>query len=207
VEDHREDTRELKQDRSTSPWDEGAFVSPEELEDLLSALDTQDGHFLESDENLPSNDEGDFLSPEDLGDSSTQDPGIELPPPQAQQGKRAGTGRPVSEIDDPALLSRIASELRSIKSELSHLKTSYDDALNQTAVSGQSQNPALIAVQTPEEQQQILQMPEALYQEMKKLLSYLDRLLESLPEEKIDQFARSEYFDLYRKVFEYFDLV
>jgi hypothetical protein len=34
----------------------------------------------------------------------------------------------------------------------------------------------------------------------------MDRLLESLPEDKIDEFARSEYFDLYRKVFEYFDL-
>ncbi len=33
-----------------------------------------------------------------------------------------------------------------------------------------------------------------------KLLSYLDGLLEKLPEEAIRKFAESEYFDLYSKV-------
>jgi hypothetical protein len=43
--------------------------------------------------------------------------------------------------------------------------------------------------------------------EIKGVLSYLDKLLESLPEEKIEEFARSEYFDTYKKLFEELGLV
>jgi hypothetical protein len=38
-------------------------------------------------------------------------------------------------------------------------------------------------------------------QELKNVLSYMDQLLESLPENKIEEFARSEYFDTYKKLF------
>ena len=37
--------------------------------------------------------------------------------------------------------------------------------------------------------------------ELKGVLSYMDNLLESLPEDKIEEFARSEYFDTYKKLF------
>jgi hypothetical protein len=46
----------------------------------------------------------------------------------------------------------------------------------------------------------------ALLNDIKKLLLYLDRLLESLPEEKIEEFANSEYFSLYRNIFEHLGL-
>jgi hypothetical protein len=38
--------------------------------------------------------------------------------------------------------------------------------------------------------------------EIRSVLSYMDQLLESLPEEKIEEFARSEHFEVYRKLFE-----
>ncbi|MGC8964769.1 MAG: hypothetical protein ACP5KI_05355, partial [Brevinematia bacterium] len=38
-------------------------------------------------------------------------------------------------------------------------------------------------------------------EDIKKVLLYLDSLLESLPEEKIKEFASSEYYDLYVKLF------
>ena len=38
-------------------------------------------------------------------------------------------------------------------------------------------------------------------EEIKDVLAYMDRLLESLPEEKITEFAQSEYFDRYKKLF------
>ncbi len=38
-------------------------------------------------------------------------------------------------------------------------------------------------------------------EEIKSVLSYMDRLLESLPEDKISEFAQSEYFDRYKKLF------
>jgi hypothetical protein len=35
----------------------------------------------------------------------------------------------------------------------------------------------------------------------------MDRLLEALPEDKIEEFARSEQFDVYKKVFKELGLV
>ena len=40
-----------------------------------------------------------------------------------------------------------------------------------------------------------------LKQELKTVLSYMDQLLESLPDDKIEEFARSDYYDTYKKLF------
>ncbi len=45
-------------------------------------------------------------------------------------------------------------------------------------------------------------LPEDLREDVKSVLSYLDQLLEALPEEKIKQFAQSEYFGVYKRLFE-----
>ncbi len=50
-------------------------------------------------------------------------------------------------------------------------------------------------------------LPGNLKQEVKAVLSYMDQLLESLPEDKIEEFARSEYFETYKKLFEELGLV
>ena len=36
--------------------------------------------------------------------------------------------------------------------------------------------------------------------EVKKMISYLDRLFDQLPEDTIREFSKSEYFDLYKKI-------
>ena len=48
---------------------------------------------------------------------------------------------------------------------------------------------------------------DKLKSDIRSVLSYLDRLLESLPEEKIEEFAHSEHFDTYKKLFEELGLV
>ena len=48
---------------------------------------------------------------------------------------------------------------------------------------------------------------DRLKSEIRSVLSYLDKLLESLPEEKIEEFAHSEHFDTYKKLFEELGLV
>jgi hypothetical protein len=48
---------------------------------------------------------------------------------------------------------------------------------------------------------------DRLKSEIKSVLSYLDKLLDSLPEEKIEEFAKSKYFDTYKKLFEELGLV
>jgi hypothetical protein len=52
-----------------------------------------------------------------------------------------------------------------------------------------------------------LPLSSVLKSELKNILSYMDQLLESLPEEKIEEFARSEYFDSYKKLFKELGLV
>ncbi|MDR1318182.1 MAG: hypothetical protein LBJ90_01035 [Treponema sp.] len=52
-----------------------------------------------------------------------------------------------------------------------------------------------------------LNIPSGIKSELKTVLSYMDQLLESLPEEKIEEFAKSEYFDTYKKLFKELGLV
>jgi hypothetical protein len=59
-------------------------------------------------------------------------------------------------------------------------------------------------VSPPEEREESIDLsgvPPAVTNELRTVLSYMDHLLESLPEEKIEEFARSEYFDTYKKLF------
>jgi pilus assembly protein FimV len=45
-------------------------------------------------------------------------------------------------------------------------------------------------------------IPDNLKDEIKTVLKYMDQLLEALPDEKIQEFAGSEYFVMYKKLFE-----
>jgi pilus assembly protein FimV len=45
-------------------------------------------------------------------------------------------------------------------------------------------------------------LPPAMRDDVKSVLSYLDQLLEALPDEKVRQFAQSEYFGVYKRLFE-----
>jgi len=51
------------------------------------------------------------------------------------------------------------------------------------------------------------ELPSDLRSELRNILSYMDQLLESLPESKIEEFAKSEYFDSYKKLFKDLGLV
>jgi hypothetical protein len=53
----------------------------------------------------------------------------------------------------------------------------------------------------------LAKVPAKVRKELKTVLTYMDRLLESLPEEKIKEFAQSKYFDTYKKLFEDLGLV
>jgi hypothetical protein len=50
-------------------------------------------------------------------------------------------------------------------------------------------------------------IPSNVKQELKTVLSYMDQLLESLPEDKIEEFAASKYFETYKKLFAELGLV
>jgi pilus assembly protein FimV len=48
----------------------------------------------------------------------------------------------------------------------------------------------------------ISDLPEDLKQEIRSVLSYMDQLLEALPDDKIEEFAHSEHFEVYKRLFE-----
>ncbi len=45
-------------------------------------------------------------------------------------------------------------------------------------------------------------IPGGLKDEIRTVLKYMDQLLEALPDDKIEEFANSEYFEVYRRLFE-----
>ncbi|MBR7064820.1 MAG: hypothetical protein IKI31_06720, partial [Treponema sp.] len=49
---------------------------------------------------------------------------------------------------------------------------------------------------------EISTLPQDIQKEVKSVLLYMDQLLESLPEDKITEFARSEQFNTYKKLFQ-----
>jgi hypothetical protein len=50
-------------------------------------------------------------------------------------------------------------------------------------------------------------IPANLKTELKTVLSYMDQLLEALPDDKIEEFAKSDYYDTYKKLFKELGLV
>ncbi|HWR11572.1 MAG TPA: hypothetical protein VN445_07115 [Rectinemataceae bacterium] len=195
--------------------DEGSFLSPEETDEILSTLEEIDRKVLNMPQPSISDDEGVFLSPEDLEGPGLGDrdevPTSDAPSPAKPAGAtgiQRGGESPQSD-----LLSRIAGELRSIKSEIGTLKNTYDDMISRATSITANEESRREEIEAREAGAEAVAMasgravPEETMADLKRLLGYLDRLLESLPEDKIDEFARSEYFELYRKIFEFLDMV
>ena len=91
-------------------------------------------------------------------------------------------------------------------SDMAYLNEKDDSALPQTqelsvkdqdACDDDSQN-ANPSIDNSEGKQEI---PVSIKKDIKSVLSYMDQLLESLPEEKIKEFAESEYFEMYHRLF------
>jgi len=63
------------------------------------------------------------------------------------------------------------------------------------------------AENAPGEPEKTGEIPSNLKEELRTVLSYMDQLLESLPDEKIEEFAKSEFYDTYKKLFKELGLV
>ena len=58
-----------------------------------------------------------------------------------------------------------------------------------------------VTAEPPVTAQETESIPANLKEDIKSVLAYMDQLLDNLPEEKIEEFARSEHFELYKKLF------
>ncbi len=61
---------------------------------------------------------------------------------------------------------------------------------------------AEVPAEKPQDNDEEDDLPAGLREEIRSILSYMDQLLESLPEEKIQEFARSEHFAVYKRLFD-----
>lgn len=73
-----------------------------------------------------------------------------------------------------------------------------EKAAEESAAEDTSKKASETAVDTAQDGTQI---PQNMREEIKSVLAYMDQLLENLPEEKIVEFARSEHFPVYKKLF------
>jgi hypothetical protein len=104
-----------------------------------------------------------------------------------------------SEADD------IETEIKTDGRETAKKSESVEEELDDTPTDrvfgkqwGEAAAPQEDAPQAPRAEK----LGGGLKEQVKTVLSYMDKLLENLPEEKISEFARSEYFDTYKKLFE-----
>jgi hypothetical protein len=124
-----------------------------------------------------------------------EDEGLLSPKNEEDDASMKNTAQPSDSQADQTMM-RFARELKSIRQDLLSIKQHFE------------------AMKKPQDVQEIIQKPgpkvesvqegdtAQLLNDLRTLLLYLDRLLESLPEEKIEEFANSEFFNLYQHVFE-----
>jgi hypothetical protein len=65
-----------------------------------------------------------------------------------------------------------------------------------------SEAPSAPVSEAAGEEESVSSIPDNLKDEIRTVLKYMDHLLEALPDEKIQEFASSEYFVMYKKLFE-----
>lgn len=88
-----------------------------------------------------------------------------------------------------------------------------EDELGESAEEALEEEPELITDEQTEAEEfaesadehpraSLADLPEELKAEIRSVLSYMDHLLEALPDEKIQEFAQSEHFEVYKRLFE-----
>lgn len=91
-------------------------------------------------------------------------------------------------------LSETATETESDET-VSEQNADEDETVSVSSAPSDTEEPADTDISNGE-------IPSDLKQEIKSVLSYMDQLLENLPEDKISEFAQSEHFVTYKKLFQ-----
>ena len=81
------------------------------------------------------------------------------------------------------------------------------DAADDIGLAIDAESPALKNEAAPAAAAGRNDLPPGLKDDLRNMLTYMDHLLESLPEEKIEEFAKSEFFDSYKKIFKELGIV
>jgi len=177
---------------------EGLFISPLDDSESLRKMEAEEKKILSPLEGIAPL-EGSSTNPFNSSEEKSAFPSEKMHESEEPEiSTRKKPSRPES-LAQEQLLLRFVNELKSIKQDLISIKEHFEvirEPQPQPSISPTSVESISSSDRASEAQQ------KTLIDEVKKLLLYLDRLLESLPEEKIEEFANSEYFNLYRHIFE-----
>ena len=162
------------------------FVIPEELDYDMLNRETE----AEDIDNSPNTAEGKDMSYLDEkaesidSDISTDEVSVEIPETQDIDI----SVKSIDENVDASNKESLSTEEKIIDNAVS---SNEDDInVNEDVVKGSS---------SMEEKED--ELPSNIKKDVKSVLSYMDQLLESLPEEKMKEFAESEYFEMYNRLF------
>ncbi|MEN6296876.1 MAG: hypothetical protein ABFC85_05560 [Rectinema sp.] len=172
---------------------EGLFISPLENSESFEKMEAEEAKIL-SPVKEPDLDESADASSASISESREQ-----------ELSEVKSSTKPASLAQEQVIL-RFAGELKSIKQDLLSIKQHFEAMKKpqplQSQQPGTSSSPGANAIEQTRGASETNQDTLQLLDDIRKLLLYLDRLLESLPEDKIEEFANSEFFNLYRHVFE-----
>lgn len=189
-----DDENEFEADKKELDFDDIAlensklddFVIPEELDYDMLNRETE----AEDIDNSPNTAEGKDMSYLDEkaesidSDISTDEVSVEIPETQDIDI----SVKSIDENVDASNKESLSTEEKIIDNAVS---SNEDDInVNEDVVKGSS---------SMEEKED--ELPSNIKKDVKSVLSYMDQLLESLPEEKMKEFAESEYFEMYNRLF------
>lgn len=191
-----DDAQDILIDEINLEDDEGDAASPGEPRDILmDEIDTaaDDLRNIQIDEIDLGDDEGDAASP-----SEPQDILMDEIDPAAEIRPAAGG------IDD---IPEINLDMDEIESVDQFALDELDISAEPDGVTVEESAPADTAPDIAEiediisNEPGISDFPTSLREEIRDVLTYMDDLLESLPEEKVEEFVRSEHYEVYKKIF------
>ncbi|MCG8453065.1 MAG: hypothetical protein MI717_07785 [Spirochaetales bacterium] len=187
------------------------------LSDETDAPDAADVEFDEIDLSSPLEDIDDFDSlpldsmdePENSVEDLSQEEGFdELPGTEEVDldslAALTSDEMPLSSQEGDVLADESEDESflpQAFDEDIIHPQGDSDDVLPEIEFNAEpSESP--IKESAPSPNMEIENLSGELKDEIKDVLKYMDQLLESLPDEKIQEFARSEHFEVYKKIFE-----
>ncbi|TVR60657.1 MAG: hypothetical protein EA426_04460 [Spirochaetaceae bacterium] len=152
---------------------------------------------------------GDLIEEWEIGDEDETPPAVEASPAEDPPlGPSDDEVTALAEMDIDSELAGIdeltdETDTDDIQPDISDIG---DIELDVESTVGDEPERAVDAEPTTERrhsvESQLSSLPEDLKNEIRAVLTYMDQLLEALPEEKIEEFARSEHFEVYKRLFE-----
>jgi len=186
----------------------------DEIDEELSSEEIDEAEILDIDideiEAVPDSDNLD--EPEDnLGDIALDELEIDIPEDTIPEAEPSEEPSPLETIEDELLpeeeeilFEEDDEPVESLESipQTDHPGTT--DELAEELASKAAQEEMTISSDMPLQDAgtEVDSIPDGLKNEIRSVLSYMDQLLESLPEDKIQEFANSDHFEVYKRLFD-----